>query len=277
MIPKSATNSPYLSRITINSSSGGGGGSAGWQEVTFADGTAVGQGYGITYAASPVAGFEHRLTIDINSSTNYLSKALAAYVYFDTGETTASLSSSQSLVMAVRIECSIDPTDVIVTDAGADFSLAAFLANDVPNTATMGVWSGAFYDHAFAGPRLFATAHGDFSVDTTIGGGGSQITTDINNDLYQGPNIIIQPVQTGTGAAPLLGIQRAMTNHWFDDNSAAKSNVLDNNSIQRSPFGGDTGTGTIHVGGMFSQFIRNAGIAQSKTIDFNIRYLLAVQ
>jgi hypothetical protein len=256
---------------------GGGGGSVGWQEVTFADGTAVGQGYGITYAASPVAGFEHRLTIDINSSTNYLSKALAAYVYFDTGQSTASLSSSQSLVMAVRIECSIDPADVIVTDAGADFSLAAFLANDVPNTATMGVWSGAFYDHLLAAPRLFATAHGDFSVDTTIGGGGAQVTTDINNDKYEGPCVIIQPVQTGTGAAPLLGIQRAMTNHWFEDNSAAKSNVTDNNTFQRSPFGGDTGTGNIHVGGMFSQFIRNAGIAQSKTIDFNIRYLLAVQ
>ena len=46
MVNKSATNSPYLSRITLSpSGGGGGGGSTGWQEVTFADGTAVAQGY----------------------------------------------------------------------------------------------------------------------------------------------------------------------------------------------------------------------------------------
>jgi len=256
---------------------GGGGGSVGWQEVSFAQGTAVAQGYGITYEASPVSGFDHRITIDINSSTNYLSKSVASYVYFDTGQSLATLSAAQSLVMAVRIECSIDPTSNIITDTGADFSLAAFLANNQPPSATMGVWSGAFYDHVLASPRIFATTHGDFSTDTTVSGGGSQVFTDISNDLYEGPNVIIQPVQTGTSGSPLLGIQRAMTNHWFEDNSASKSNVTDNNTLQRTGFGGDTGTGNIFVGGMFSQFIRNAGTAQSKTLDFNIRYLLASQ
>jgi len=266
-----------VSRVSFFGGGGGGGGSAGWQDVSFAQGTAVGQGYNITYEASPVSGFDHRITIDTNSSTNYLSKSVAAYVYFDTGESTATLSSAQSLVMAVRIECSIDPTSNIITDTGADFSLAAFLANDQPVSATMGVWSGAFYDHALATPRIFATTQGNFNTDTTVAGGGAQVFTDISNDLYEGPNVIIQPVQTGTSGAPLLGIQRAMTNHWFEDNSASKSNVTDNNTLQRTNFGGDTGTGNIHVGGMFSQFIRNAGTAQSKTIDFNIRYLLASQ
>ena len=268
-----------VSRLLFTGGGGGGGGSVGWQDVTFAQGTAVGQGYGITYEASPVSGFEHRITIDTNSSTDYLGKTVAAYVYYDTGQSLATLSDAQSLVMAVRIECSIDPTSNIITDSGADFSLAGFMANNQPPSATMGAWSGGVADHLLATPRILATTVGDFSTDTKVAGGGFLVinTGQITTDKYEGPNIIIQPVQTGTNAAPLLGIQRAVVNQYFEDNSASKSNVADTNTLQKANFGGDTGTGNIFVGGMFSQFIRNAGTAQSKTLDFNIRYLLASQ
>lgn len=263
-------------RLSFFGGGGGGGGSTGWQEVTFAQGTAVGQGYGITYAASPVSGFAHRLTIDTNSSTSYLSKSVAAYVYFDTGQTLASLSSLQSLVLSCRIETSIDPSDVIITETTADYQIGAFIANDVPNSATMGVWSGMYVNHQLATPRLFGLTQGGFDADTTIASGGSTLSGfDVAADLYEGPLELVQPRQEGTNAAPTLGIMRAMTSHYYEDTSASKSVVANNNTFQRAGFGGIVGTGSLHIGGMFAQVVRTG--ATSKTLDFNVRYLIASQ
>jgi hypothetical protein len=267
-----------VSRVSFFGGGGGGGGAVGWQEVTFADGTAVGQGYGITYEASPVAGFEHRLTIDTNSSTTFLGKSVAAYVYFDTGVSLASLSTAQSLVMAARIECSIDPTSNIVTDNDADYAFGPFIANDQPPSATMGVWGGGVYFFNTGSARLFGLSQGGFNADTTVSLGGALVSGfDPAADRYEGPITIVQPLQTGTGAAPTIGIIRSSTSHYYEDTSSSKTVTGLDTSFTRVNFGGTSGTGNIFVGGMFGQSIRNAAGAESKTLDFNIRYLLASQ
>tara|TARA_Y100001938_G_scaffold150489_1_gene241652 strand:+ start:2181 stop:3017 length:837 start_codon:yes stop_codon:yes gene_type:complete len=250
---------------------------AAWKELAVSDMATAAGGYSLTHGAGS-NGFTQRITIDNAADSNYLMPAVTSFIYFDTGLSLASLADKKVTSLSILLEFSIAPGDALITDANGFFNFGLAITNNTTiGSATTGL---------FGGLTCTSTA-GDTAVRPLSGIGKSGQTSSLSlstftsagdngYDYSNGDTVVsIQLSASGlnakeasdkygfTGGDIIYGLKKAgsvyvndlLENVLKDDRRAGAGNLI---------FGLIAGQKTSGFG----------GTAQSKTLDFNMHYLL---
>ena len=256
---------------------GGGGATGGWQTTTHGDLTLNQGSYGMTYAAGQ-NGFAHRITIDTAASSRYFDRSVMGYLYLDLQKTVTQLRDAFATNVSILIKCSITAGDAKVTDAGAEFHFGPAITWGPTISASKdgGYFSGIICKNA-TGNGMFRrpSVTGRIVTDSTLGT-GTALFQSFNNgatdDVFEwmqfsGTGMYGNPrgaaVAGFTGGDMVWGFKTAAGARFHDLNEAHQLSTQQNSQSE-----------TAHVGVCFGQYISNAGLAQSKTLDFDFSYFI---
>ncbi len=252
---------------------------AAWKELAVSDMATAAGGYSLTHGAGS-NGFTQRVTIDNAADSNYLQTSVMSFIYYDTGLSMSALGDFKAVSLSILLEFNIAPGDALITDANGFFNFGLCVSNNATLTsATTGMFAGAICTST-AGDTAVRPASGvgktnstsSLSLGTFTAPASSSNSYDYsNNDVFAsmqfsctGLNAKQNSNKFGfTGGDILYGIKKAGSTFCHD----LVENVLRDDRT--------AGLGNLHFGLIVGQKTSGfGGTANSKTLDFNLRYLL---
>ena len=258
---------------------GGGGGQSAWTELQVSDMATVAGGYSLTHGAGS-GGFTQRVTIDNAADSNYLQPSVTSFIYYDTGLSMSDLGDKKAVSLSILLEFNIAPGDALITDANGFFNFGLCVTNNPTLTsATTGMFAGAICTST-AGDTAVRPASGigktnstsALSLGTFTNPSTSSNSYDYsNNDVFASMQFSVSGLNAKqdsskfgfTGGDILYGIKKAGSTFCHD----LLENVLKDDRR--------AGAGNLYFGLIVGQKTSGfGGTANSKTLDYNIRYLL---
>ena len=255
-----------------------------WKEIANSDVTLSQGNYTASHAAGQ-NGFTHRITIDTGADSAFFDTTKCAYLYFDTGITMATLSANRATVISVLIEFDIPPDSVLGADPDAEFHFGPVINNNsVIDNSGMGMFGGIIMNNNNQTDFFAMISNGigkagnnsSLSSEFLERGSGDNLYDHSNGDILK----VVQLTASGFGgkeAGDKFGITGGdlMIGHT----KGATGPLVTNKMEQVLRTDRIAGLGNLLIGVMFGQNTDVNGTGtptagNSKTLDFNIRYLI---
>lgn len=283
-VRQSATNSPYLSRITTTGGGGGGGGE--WNTLTPADLQTDAQSYStFTLSASPEAGYENRIEIANNVAGvfNEFRRAEVGVLYFDTGFTLNELGNADNNNAVFQIfwePYNMQAGSSYQTNIGYPLGVCLFSSLTPPPFAAAP--KAGFFGHGFlhtlSGANLrIQDARVSRMRNQTVAGIRAPNAFDyLANQRFQALLHTITVCKSNLSGSNSMVISQGDFNFWYED-TTINEDVLMVPIGQQQDIGQTTDAAdTVILGVMFNLFIDvgNGGVIPSptQTWDFNLKW-----
>jgi len=243
-----------------------------WTELQVTDLVANSGGHTSFTHGAGSNGFTNRIVLDASISSGILSRASSAYLDFDTGLSMSDLYANKTVTLSIMLTCNVAPADAIWTDGTSKFCVGTYGFNTTfgggPN---MGFFTGVNFNLAHPPPNIFQCAI-KRSSDAAANGVGTVAGFVPTSDTFVGfrQSFTGRKVYT-TANGNQFGFAQSDTGSQYIDSSLS-NNVQDSTQHPQLVSGLTSAAGTLHIGAIFSQ---NGAGGASKTLDFNLYYMLA--
>jgi len=264
---------------TVTPETGGGGAVGGWKTLQFGDVTKENGSYTMTHEAGQ-NGFAHRITIDPGANSQYLDITKCAWLYYDTGISMATLSTKKAVTVSVLAEFSIAPDSPLGADATNRFQFAVYFNNNANINSGATGWYGGLIANANAqGTNFFYMSDqvARMGQVTSVSLGTLKNGTGDNEYSHAGGDILQTVQVSGTGYNGAEGGNKygftggdLVVGHT----KGASGPYVTNETEKQNHDGRIAGVGNLHVGIFFGQKVGTVGAGNSKTFDFDLKYLV---
>lgn len=264
---------------TVTPETGGGGAVGGWKTLQFGDVTKENGNYTMTHEAGQ-NGFTHRITIDAGANCQYLDITKAAWLYYDTGISMATLSGKKATTISILAEFSIPPDSPLGADATNRFQFAVYLNNNSDiNVNATGFFAGLIANANVQGTNFFYMSDQVARMGTTTSTSLATLDNGTGDNQYShAGGDILQTIQlTATGqSGKESGDKYGFTGGDFvvGHTKGASGPFVTNKTEKQNTDPRYAGAGNLHVGIFFCQKVPSIGSGNSKTFDFDLKYLI---
>ena len=256
---------------------GGAAATGGWVFPTSSDLTLNQGSYGMTLGAGQ-NGFANRITIDIAANSNYFDRSTMGSVFIDTGKTIQNLIDANATACSVMMKLSSTAGDGLF-DGGSIFHFGPMIiwGNALSSSKTGGYYAGigcfnVTSDQTYKQVDDIGRIANNSTL--TLNSVFSNFNDGVTNDKLIGMQLTATGMKGNARGNNVAGFTGGDFVTQFETAGGAKfHDVAEKNRVSDSQ-NASTNTETLHLGICFGQRVTNSGIATTKTLDFDFKYLI---